>query len=249
VTTTLLIDGDILVFQIASACQKSTDWGDGNYSVTADLKEAKGRFRDKVAELKLTSCAGEVKIALKGEGNFRREILPTYKANRNGVVPPMLRQPLMDWLLKSPQVVSRPGLEGDDVLGILATDRKTGEADPNKIIWSIDKDMRQIPGSHWDGASGITEIDTKQADLYHMFQTLTGDSTDGYKGLPGCGPVKAARILEDGPYHWTQVVGAYIFAGLTEADALVQARVARILRATDYNYTERKPILWTPIRS
>ena len=39
---------------------------------------------------------------------------------------------------------------------------------------------------------------------------------------------------------------AYVEAGLTDAHALTQARVARILRASDYNFKERTPILWTP---
>ena len=284
--TTLLIDGDILVFQIASACQSgAVDWGDGVYSPpVADLKEAKGRFRDKIAELKLASGADDVKIALKGEGNFRRRILPTYKANRSNLVPPMLRAPLMAWLLHHPQIYSRPLLEGDDVIGILATRARKGDGEI--LIWSIDKDLRQIPGNHWthDGVEVVTE---EEGDYQHMLQTLTGDATDNYKGLPGCGPVKAKRILKEasvegywphvayaykrasltenykglpgcGPVKagrildaapgpmWRLVVEAYTKAGLTEADALVQARVARILRASDYNFQERKPILWTP---
>ena len=35
-------------------------------------------------------------------------------------------------------------------------------------------------------------------------------------------------------------------AGLTEDDALVQARVARILRAEDFNFETQEVILWNP---
>lgn len=246
--TTLLIDGDILVFQIASACQSgAVDWGDGVYSPpVADLNEAKGRFRDKIAALKAGCAADDVKIALKGEGNFRRRILPTYKANRNNLIPPMLRAPLMAWLLKHPQVVSRPLLEGDDVLGILATDRKTGEAKPGVLIWSIDKDLRQIPGKHLDSDFRITEVSVQEGDRLHMLQTLTGDATDNYSGCPGLGPKRADALLAAEDYWWPLVVKAYAAKGLTEEYALAQARVARILRATDYDYKERKPILWIP---
>jgi DNA polymerase-1 len=246
---TLLIDGDILVFQIASDCQSgAVDWGEGVYSPpVADLKEAQGRFRDRVASLKLASGADDVRIALKGQGNFRREVLPTYKANRTNLVPPMLRQPLMDWLLKHPQVVSRPGLEGDDVLGILATCRKDGGPNPDVLIWSVDKDLRQIPGNHWTQA-GVEYVTPEQGDYQHMLQTLTGDATDNYGGCPGVGPVKAQRLLSDPKYRhpWDAVLAAYSAKGLSAEAALAQARVARILRANDYNYTERKPILWVP---
>jgi DNA polymerase-1 len=41
-------------------------------------------------------------------------------------------------------------------------------------------------------------------------------------------------------------VEAYAKKNLTADDALVQARVARILRHTDYNFKTKEPILWTP---
>jgi DNA polymerase-1 len=72
-----------------------------------------------------------------------------------------------------------------------------------------------------------------------MYQTLVGDTSDGYPGCPGIGPVKAEKVLGMPP-NWQDVVGAYRAAKLTEADALVQARVARILR---YGET---PGTWTP---
>lgn len=242
--TTLLIDADILVFKVANACQGSTDWGDGQFSTTADLNEAKALFRTKVAELKANCDADNVVLALKGEGNFRRRVLPTYKANRANLVPPMLRQPLMDWLLTHPQAVSRPLLEGDDVIGILAT----RPSHRDHLIWSTDKDLRQIPGRHLNSDFQIEEISEEQADHQFYMQCLTGDATDNYKGLPGCGPVKAQRILKSGigRLWWDIVVEAYTKAGLTEADALTQARVARILRATDYDFTRKAPKLWTP---
>ena len=78
---------------------------------------------------------------------------------------------------------------------------------------------------------------------------LTGDATDGYKGLPGCGPKGAIKVLGEPPTGdysdiasaWEWVVGAYARKGLTEDDAIVQARVARIL-------TEPKGATewWTP---
>jgi DNA polymerase-1 len=42
------------------------------------------------------------------------------------------------------------------------------------------------------------------------------------------------------------VVALYARYGLTEDDALVQARVARICRASDYDFKDRKVIHWTP---
>ena len=83
---------------------------------------------------------------------------------------------------------------------------------------------------------------------WHMMQTLTGDSTDGYSGCPGCGPKTAEKILaplvpDD---YWKAVVKAYSAAGLSEDEALVQARVARICWASDYDFKKKKVKLWNP---
>ena len=49
------------------------------------------------------------------------------------------------------------------------------------------------------------------------------------------------------PKLWAEVVlPAYAKAGKTKADALKMARVARILRADEYDVTGSKPLLWNP---
>ena len=45
---------------------------------------------------------------------------------------------------------------------------------------------------------------------------------------------------------WAAVVATYEKAKLSEGDALTQARVARILRASDYDFKRKEPILWQP---
>lgn len=255
---TLLIDGDILVYQVAARCQKpAIDWGDGVMSPeVADLKEAISRLTVRIVELKNAVSADHVKIALKSETElFRRKLYPLYKANRSTAPVPMLRGPLMKWLVenKPKAVVRRPGLEGDDILGILGTmKQKPGH---EVMIWSIDKDLRQIPGNHLvmgendSTPLAVDAVTETEGDYLHMKQTLTGDAVDNYKGLPGCGPVKADRILAaylGVPSMWKGVVASYVKAGLTEADALVQTRLARILRASDYDFKRKEPILWTP---
>ena len=119
----------------------------------------------------------------------------------------------------------------------------------------IDKDLRQVPGLHInyqharDNGNWEPETVTEEAaNRFHMFQTLTGDAVDGYKGLPGCGPKGAEKILGDvtGDLMWSLVLQAYEKAGLTLEDALIQTRVARILRHGDYDYARKEVILWSP---
>ena len=58
---------------------------------------------------------------------------------------------------------------------------------------SPDKDMRQIPGQLYnlDETFTITKDDGWK---WFLTQTLAGDSTDGYSGVPGYG-VKQAKIF------------------------------------------------------
>ena len=90
-----------------------------------------------------------------------------------------------------------------------------------------------------------TQTITKaEADFFHKIQTLTGDATDGYNGLPGFGPKTAQKLLHKEGCSWETVVKAYEKKGFTEEDALTTARLAYILREENYNNGEIK--LWEP---
>ena len=82
-----------------------------------------------------------------------------------------------------------------------------------------------------------------------MFQTLTGDKTDGYAGCPSIGPKTAEKILKGAETladMWTAVTDTYAKQKLSTEVALQQAQVARICRASDFNFKTKKVIPWTP---
>ena len=92
--------------------------------------------------------------------------------------------------------------------------------------------------------------------MYFFTQVLTGDAVDNYKGCPKVGPVKAQQILHKASLNitdltlrnvaiWEAIVATFEKAGLTEDDALIQARCARILRYEDLDL-KGNIILWTP---
>tara|TARA_Y100001963_G_C6497208_1_gene316197 strand:- start:140 stop:595 length:456 start_codon:yes stop_codon:yes gene_type:complete len=132
-----------------------------------------------------------------------------------------------------------PTLEADDAMGIYATKH------PGNIICSPDKDMRQIPGKLYN-MDEVSVIDYLDGPKWHAIQTLSGDQTDGYSGVPGIGVKRATTLFEDKGYSWKTIVDAFKEKGLTEEDALVNARLARILTVDDYDFTKKKPIPWTP---
>lgn len=244
---TLLVDGDIVAYEAASAVEQEIDWGEELWTLHSNLDDAKSLVEAKLLGWQERFSADLV-IAFSDSSNFRKAVYPAYKGNRKDKRKPLAYKPLKQWMEGVWETYQRPNLEGDDVLGILATHPKAIRG--QKIIVSIDKDMRTIPGYVWNPEKddAPTFISTEDADRYHLYQTLTGDTTDGYPGLPGCGPVKAAKLLDSVPVvdRWAAVVAAYEKAGLTEEDALTQARCARILRHTDYDYSKKEVILWSP---
>jgi DNA polymerase-1 len=107
--------------------------------------------------------------------------------------------------------------------------------------------MRTISGDIYNTRTGkMITVTEEEADYNHLMQTLTGDAVDNYIGCPGIGKVNAKKILDAADDKWAAIVKAYEKAGLTEEDALIQARCARILRHTDYDLEKKEVILWSP---
>lgn len=244
----LLIDGDIYIYRAAATCEKVINWDDDNYVNYASLSEAKVIFINTLDELFDRFETKEYTIALSHHKNFRKEINPQYKANRKDKKLPIVYKPLRQWVEQEYNIFCREYLEGDDILGILATS-KVIIKNTNKIIVSLDKDMKTLPCKYHNNRNDESIIVSEQeANYNHMLQTLTGDNADNYKGLAGCGLKTAEKIIsKDMTYKqmWQAVVEAYIKKGSSEQDALLNARMARVLRNYDYDYERKKPILWS----
>jgi 5'-3' exonuclease len=260
--TVALIDADIIIYESAYRCQTKVDWGDGEgETATANFPDAQEDFRATVAFIARRTGSDEGLLALTDsdrDANFRRAVWPTYKAHREtkGDGRPLLYSALREWVRQEFVVKEIKGIEGDDTIGILATGDVNGlpKDTRERIMCSVDKDLLTIPGRHFNWRKeeeGIIEVTPEQAWYNLMTQTLVGDSTDNYPGCPGIGAVKAFRYLEtlsELPEwaQWEEVEALFVERGLTEADALIQARCARILQAEDWNFETKQVRLWTP---
>lgn len=243
----LLVDGDVLVYRCGFAVEKNTDWGNGLHTWHANIDEATPAVHKIIEELRDDLKADKVIMALtcSDTPNFRKAFYPPYKENRASIRKPLLWKAIREYIVKTYDVRIKPNLEADDIIGIMATMPDTGQ---ERIMVSIDKDFRSIPGRLYHMLEKqMRVISEGAADRAFMTQVLTGDATDHYPGLPGVGPKKAAAILEecDGLSEmWQRILVSYLAKGFTEADALVQARCARILRFSDYDSKLKTPILW-----
>ena len=165
----LLIDGDVLVYRAGFAAEKT------NYLVTelrkivaetataADAKElvTEGRLLwsrkvpdpvEKaitiidvmIADIRARFAGMKTEVYLSGVGNYRYGIATrkSYKGNRD-TPKPVHSKALVEHLVKRGAIVSA-GEEADDMLGIAAT------SNPGSVIASVDKDLLQIPGKHYD---------------------------------------------------------------------------------------------------
>jgi DNA polymerase-1 len=238
-----LIDADILLYQTSSAVEKAIDWGGDLWTLHSDANEAKQMFDVALGDILENVMTKNFTLCFSSPNNFRIRILADYKANRVATRKPLAYAAVKKYAEETYKTASYPTLEADDVIGILATCPKPKHS---YVMVSEDKDFKTIPGMHYNPRTGVwTSIDEEQADYHHLFQTLVGDTTDNYKGCPGVGPVKAGTLLT---LHqsWDTVVAAFETAGLTEEDALTQARVARILRHGEYDIKTAEVKLWKP---
>jgi len=138
--------------------------------------------------------------------NFRNEIYPEYKANRDPAPEELKRQ--FAW---ARSVAEAMGLqcfadrryEADDLIGTLADVWRT-KGHPICVV-TADKDLAQLVGERdywWDfsrnqklNAKQLTEkfgvMPAQMAD----YLALTGDSVDNIPGVPGVGPKSASALL------------------------------------------------------
>jgi len=256
---TVIIDGDVVVYKVAEGCASSFEIetneddefiyrniGWANKQQAIDYAE---NLIDKICK----DCkADEVAICLSDmKSNFRKLINPNYKANRKAIKP-ILYEFIRKYLIDSGyKVYEKDSLEADDVIGILATTDRIIKND--KVVWSLDKDFKTIPckfhRSRPDGKSISKVISQEEADWWFMYQTLIGDTVDGYYGCKGVGDKTAKKILgkvgeKTLDEMWQQVLTTYTSKGFTEEDALLNARMARILHFEDYDFKKKEVILW-----
>lgn len=257
-STTLLVDGDALAYRVAAACERETEWAPGEITLSTSLGAAYEGMERHLNAWREKHNADAVKIAMSDTPwTFRMDVYKPYKAHRKDVRKPLGLKAVRQYLVDEHKAVYLPGLEADDLMGLWMTDPKKHAKDG--IIVSWDKDMRAVPGRFWvPGTEALEMRDELEADVMWMAQALSGDAADGYPGCKNIGVVRAKRIVDecfekDQPNDgdelftmWNTVKGEFVKKGHSVDDAIVSARLARILRHGDYDLKEKKVRLWTP---
>ena len=235
----LLIDADYIVYKCCASTETEIDFGEDLIVVTSNFTEAYKCVKRELDKIqKELGNFDEMILFFTSPNNFRKKILPEYKGHRQRKKPCGFKRVINNLKLEY-KVIIKDTLEADDALGIYATKY------PGNIIVSPDKDMRQIPGTLYDFKETV-EITPDEGAKWHLIQTLAGDNTDGYSGVPGIGIKRAEQIFKLKGYTWKAVVETFEEKDMTEKDALINAQLARILTVDDYDHEKKEPILWTP---
>src|SRR3990167_2117781 len=166
--TIALIDADLVAYRCAASAEKN------------DADIAMIRASRLLTDIISTTDASEVKLYLSGSTNFRKDVYPEYKANRDKLVRPMFLQPVREYLVKEWGAEVTDGYEADDALGIQASGL------PNTVICSLDKDLLQIPGLHYNFVSReFRDIGRLEGWFNFYSQLVLGDRSDNVPGYDG----------------------------------------------------------------
>jgi 5'-3' exonuclease len=193
-----LLDGDILVYECGFSSDsnaKKDGIEEGYEPLPFTLKIVKNKI-DAIMEV---TGANAYEVYLTGKDNFRLEIQPDYKANRDPNHKPHWYQEIKDYLIAQHDAVVVDGIEADDMLGI----RQMTEQEDFTCICSKDKDLDCIPGFHYNWSpsrymDGVYEVSEYDAALFFYTQCLTGDSTDNIPGIYKSTGKRATKKMKDG---------------------------------------------------
>jgi DNA polymerase-1 len=149
----------------------------------------------------------------KGGSDFRNELFPTYKANRDETPEAIkIAVPYIQELLKAMHIpiMEKAGYEADDLIGTLA---KQAEKEGFQVFMvTPDKDFAQLVSENifmykparmgndieiW----GIPEV-LEKFEIEHPLQVIDflgmkGDAVDNIPGFPGVGDVTAKKLLKE----------------------------------------------------
>lgn len=211
--TIALIDGDALVYPICWIAWKGvnpdtylrrlqgsgTNFEEDPPNVRDRIFEAAKRefeksFKNILKEVNATSS----KMAIRGIGNYRERLYPNYKASRKtGKTSPVKEYVRMldQWLTETGMAVPANGREADDTIRIWAGELTASGKD--HVICATDKDLRCIPGRHYNIRLKWEDYVTPEEGIRVFYQQLlSGDSVDNIPGLPRVGEKVAAKMLE-----------------------------------------------------
>jgi 5'-3' exonuclease len=141
--------------------------------------------------------------------NWRTNLYPEYKANRATMRRPVYYEEIGEYMNAMYPTTYGADTEADDLIAMRA-DQLRGNSE--FVVVTIDKDMDQIEGLHYNWVKEEEYVMDQQAARRSVaLQAIAGDSTDNIKGIPKWGPAAALEWLQQCPLDNTDdiILAAY----------------------------------------
>lgn len=214
---TVYVDGDLLLYSIAFATQKNIyhiyvdnqlAWvGSSKKEINRIFKGIEYDYEKYVNIQPMLSAVetyktvlkryqkqfetNDVVVVLTGDTNYRNEVAISkpYKGTRHQDKPYNYAD-LKKYMIKQGAVVTVDE-EADDYLSYMTCNKY------NTVAITQDKDALNTPSYIYrPDTQELVHVSEQMATKSFWTQVLTGDSVDNIPGLPNCGKVKAATVLE-----------------------------------------------------
>lgn len=180
-----IVDGDIVAYRCAASAER-----DG-------LEIALVRAEQMMNDMLRATKSKTYHVFLTGKGNFRYDLYPDYKANRKDKPKPIYLQDCREYLVNMWNAVISVGCEADDLIGITATNLNDTDS---HVICSIDKDLLQIPGHHFNFVKQEhTYVSPVEGMRSFYKQLILGDVSDNIPGYDGKARQKWPNFMKG--YH------------------------------------------------
>lgn len=252
---TLLVDGDIVLFQIGRVTEDITDFGDQqmeSYDMDSAIRLIDNELKNisKKTGYKLE----EIVFTISCTTNFRKRFFPTYKNNRKHIRKPLGLKAMREFMMENAdkyQTIMYQEMEADDVMGIYGTVPKELD-DAEYAIYSQDKDLFTIPVKQWCFKTHkFIYPEPLESCRFLYKQVLMGDAVDGYKGCPKIGKIKSERALKDCKSETEMLRETHklyfkVYGDQAQSKLLEQIGQARILHYLDSQLLMEHDIVYDP---
>lgn len=176
--TTASIDADIVAYRCAASAENE------------DVMVALSRVDDLMGRILHELGTERYSAYLTGSNNFRYKVYPQYKAHRTDKPKPKWLGLCQEHLVTEWKARVSDGCEADDLMAIDMTN------DADTIICTIDKDLLQVPGEHYNFVTQTRQTISPKEGLFRFYwQFIMGDKADNIFGYDGKARDKIPQFL------------------------------------------------------
>jgi 5'-3' exonuclease len=234
--TYCLVDADSILYKVGFACENTfysvqgrefqykkeavKHCKDNSIAISEIIKDSSPEpvemfldtLRRSVLSILSACAATDWEVHLTAGKCYRFQVCTEYKATRKTEKPRYYKE-MVSYLDRAFDAIINTEIEADDAVCIRAHELGVD----NCVVAHIDKDLDQIPGTHYNYHKAEMYTVAEEEAMYNLYsQFLIGDTSDNIKGVHGIGKAKAKKILSqcktDKEYQET-IVREYIKEG------------------------------------